>query len=151
MGGAGGSATCPAFPRRTIMLEFYTQIHAVHVWAISLSGLWMTIRGLGLIGGRHWPRSSWAWAVGLAIDGTVLTAAAMLFTILPSVMFADDWLSVKLLFVAIYFAAGYWLLLAEHTRIRQVALLAASMAGYALAYGVARAHDPAGWLAILGM
>ena len=141
----------PVFSQRAIMIEFYPQIHTVHVWAITLSGLCMAIRGLGLICGMHWPCSVLAWSIGLAIDGTVLTVAAMLFSILPAALFANHWLSVKLILVTVYFAAGYWLLLSPQTRIRQLLLLCISMAAYALAYGVARAHDPSGWLAIWGI
>ena len=141
----------PVFSQRAIMIEFYPQIHSVHIWAITMSGLCMAIRGLGLICGMHWPCSVLAWSIGLAIDGTVLTVAAMLFSILPAALFANHWLWVKLIFVVIYFAAGYWLLLSEQTRMRQVLLLATAMAAYALAYGVARAHDPSGWLTIGGI
>lgn len=133
------------------MIEFYSQIHAVHVWAISLSGMWMAVRGLGLLTGAHWPRGIWAWSIGLTIDGTVLTAAAMLFSILPSAILAGHWLAMKLAFVTVYFVAGYWLLLGRQSRIRQTLLLATSMVAYGLAFGVARAHDPSGWLAIWGV
>ena len=71
------------------MLEFYPVIRAVHIAAISLSGAWLIIRGLALLGGMRWP---FAWPIrllGWTIDGTVLTAATMLLTMLPVELFAN--------------------------------------------------------------
>ena len=128
------------------MIEFYPQIHWVHVTAIVLSGAWMVLRGAALLAGMTWPREGLAWSVSLAIDGTVLTAAAMLLSILPTEMFVNHWLTVKLIFVTIYFVCGYALLLMQAGRARQALLLAIAMIAYGLAYGIARAHDPVGWL-----
>ena len=72
------------------MLEFYPQILSVHIASITLSGGWTGLRGLGLLFEMSWPRHFAARLLGWAIDGTVLTAAAMLLTILPSALFAAD-------------------------------------------------------------
>ncbi|MCA8926635.1 MAG: SirB2 family protein [Alphaproteobacteria bacterium] len=133
------------------MIEFYPQVHALHVAAISLSGLWMLLRGLVLLAGMRWARGAAAWTVSLAIDGTVLTAAAMLLTMLPAEMFANHWLTAKLAFVAIYFAAGYAAFLAQRRRRWLALMLAVAMIAYGLAYGIARAHDMLGWWAVWGL
>lgn len=130
------------------MLEFYPVIRAVHVAAISLSGAWLIIRGLALLGGMRWP---FAWPIqllGWTIDGTVLTAATMLLTILPAELFANHWLTVKLAFVGIYFVVGWKALSPAVTRpSRRLVLLAVAAGAFGIAYGIARAHDPMGWFA----
>jgi uncharacterized membrane protein SirB2 len=133
------------------MIEFYQEIRFVHVTAIVLSGIWMALRGAGVLAGMQWPRGVLAWSAGLAIDGTVLTAASMLLTMIPAAAVANHWLTVKLAFVAVYFGCGYALLLTQARRLRQIMLLAAAMAAYWLAYGVVRAHDPLGWLRLWGL
>ncbi|MCA8887334.1 MAG: SirB2 family protein [Parvularculaceae bacterium] len=133
------------------MIEFYQEIRWVHVSAITLSGIWMALRGACLLAGMKWPRGVLAWSVSLAIDGVVLTAASMLLTMFPAEAFANHWLTVKLALVAIYFLCGYGLFLMQAGRVRQIMLLAAAMAAYLLAYGVARAHDPLGWLRLWGL
>ncbi|MDE2562017.1 MAG: SirB2 family protein [Sphingomonadales bacterium] len=129
------------------MIEFYPQILAVHIAAITLSGGWTALRGLGVLAGMDWPRHIAARLLGWAIDGTVLTAAAMLLTILPSGMFANHWLTVKLVFVAIYFAGAWHGLSPGPRKSRRLASLAFCMVAFGLAAGIARAHDPLGWLA----
>ncbi len=129
------------------MFEYYPVIRAVHIAAISLSGAWLLIRGLALLGGMRWP---FAWPVrllGWTIDGTVLTAATMLFTMLPAELFANHWLTVKIAFVAIYFIAG-WIALSPGVirRSRRLVLLAVALGSFCIAYGIARAHDPIGWV-----
>ena len=129
------------------MLEFYPAIRAVHIAAISLSAAWLTIRGLALLGGMRWPHLWPIRLLGWTIDGTVLTAATMLFTMLPAEMFANHWLSVKLAFVAAYFIAGWSALSPAVTERRRLVLLVVALGAFGCAYSIARAHDPLGWFA----
>lgn len=130
------------------MLEFYQPIHAVHIAAISLSGAWLIIRGLALLGGMRWPFAWPARLLGWTIDGTVLTAATMLVTMLPAELFANHWLTVKLAFVGIYFVAGWKAVSPGITRrSRRLVLLAVAASAFGIVYGIARTHDPMGWLA----
>jgi len=129
------------------MIEFYPEIRAVHVAAILLSGAWMALRGGAVLAGWRWPRGTPAWLVAGTIEGTVLTAATMLVTVLPAALFANHWLAVKLGFVALYVVAGYAALVLQSGRGRAAILLAASLAAFMLAWGTARSHHPLGWLA----
>lgn len=129
------------------MLEFYPQILSVHIAAITLSGGWTALRGLGLLFEMRWPRHFGARLLGWVIDGTVLTAAAMLLTILPSGMFANHWLTIKLVFVAVYFAAAWHGFAPGMRRKRSLAAISVSLAAFGIAVGIARTHDPLGWLA----
>ena len=130
------------------MLEFFPEVRAAHIAAISLSGAWLIIRGLALLGGMRWP---FAWPVrllGWTIDGAVLTAATMLVTMLPAELFANHWLTVKLAFVGIYFIAGWKALSPGVTRRSgRLVLLAVAASAFGIAYGIARGHDPMGWFA----
>lgn len=129
------------------MLEFYPQILSVHIAAITLSGGWTALRGLGLAFAMTWPRHFAARLLGWVIDGAVLTAAAMLLTILPSGMFANHWLSVKLAFVALYFAGAWYGLASGMPRKWSLAAIGIALVAFGIAVGIARAHDPLGWLA----
>lgn len=130
------------------MLEFYPAIRAVHIAAISVSGTWLIIRGLALLGGMRWPFALPIRLLGWTIDGTVLTAATMLLTMLPAELFANHWLTVKLVFVAVYFIAGWTALSPGVTRrSRRLVLLAMALSAFGLAFAIARAHDPISWFA----
>ena len=120
------------------MLEFYPAIRSVHIVAISASGLWMALRLLGLLFAMRWPRHWLAWTLGLAIDGTVLTAATMLYSILPPELFANHWLAEKLVLVGVYFVCGYAALIGQWSRARTTGLAAVA----ALAFGLAYARVP---------
>lgn len=129
------------------MLEFYPQIRTVHIAAIMLSGSWMAVRLISLAFGQHWPRSMFAQLLGWTIDGTVLTAATMLLTILPSESFTNHWLTVKLACVALYFGAGWTALSRARSRRKNLLIGTASLASFTCAYAIAKAHDPIIWSA----
>ena len=130
------------------MFEFYPLLRAVHIAAISLSGAWLIIRVLALLGGMRWPFALPIRLLGWTIDGTVLTAATMLLTMLPAELFANHWLAVKLAIAGIYFVAGWKAISPGVTRrSSRVVLLAVAASAFGIVYGIARAHDPMGWLA----
>lgn len=129
------------------MLEFYPQIRSVHIAAVSLSFAWFAIRAVALAFGMNWPRHLLARIPGWTIDGTLLTAATMLLTILPTEAFANHWLTVKLAFVLTYLLAGWTSLQPGWTRRRAGLLALLATFAWFTAYGIARAHNPLGWLA----
>ena len=77
-----------------------------------------------------------------AIDTVLLTAAVMLVAILPSAMFANHWLAVKLALVVALRRAGRRGDAPRAARRLYVAALAAFLA----IVGIALAHHPLGWL-----
>lgn len=129
------------------MLEFYPQIRDVHIAAILLSGGWFALRALAILAGLRWPRALAARVLGWTIDATLLTAATMLWSILPGELFANGWLTAKLVFVAIYLAAGWSSLQPRAMRSCTLALAGTAALAWVLAYGIARSHDPWGWFA----
>lgn len=129
------------------MESFYVEIRAVHIGAVTLSGLLMPLRGFAY----NWLGATWvmAWPVrtlSYVIDTVLLTAALMLTTIIQQFPFVDSWLTMKVLLLVAYIMLGYYALRGRSVRIRW-----ASLAGAALVYGliisVARSHDPLGLFA----
>lgn len=129
------------------MIEFYSQIKWVHVAAVLASGALFLLRGLLV----QLKRENWAMAAPLryfsySIDSVLLTAALMLLTILPHAMYANGWLTVKLLLLVIYVVLGSFALKRGRTpRARLVSYILALLT-YAFMLTVARAHHPLGWL-----
>ena len=128
------------------MIEFYPQIRQVHITAVCLSGALFALRGLGVLVGHSWPRNAVLRYGSYTIDTVLLTAALMLLTILPGAMFANHWLSVKLCFVAAYIVLGIAMMRSRRGRGARAGFYAAALLAYATAFGIARMHNPAGWL-----
>lgn len=79
------------------------------------------MRGLAARAGRaHWALAPPVRYLSYAVDTALLTAALMLFTILPSAVFASGWLAAKL-----------------------------ALRAYGLIFAIARTHDPLGTLRLV--
>ena len=132
------------------MIEFYPEIRLAHVVAVIASGCLFCLRGL-LVTAR---RPGWALAPPLrylsyAIDTTLLTAALMLFTILPSAAFSNGWLAAKLALLPAYIWLG-WLALRRPARpARQFGYFAGALLTYAGMLAIAYTHDPLGPVRLL--
>lgn len=129
------------------LMAFYPQIKWVHVAAVSTSGSLFALRGALVQAGR----SRWAMAAPVrftsyTIDTVLLTAALMLLTMLPAAMFANGWLTTKLILVVVYVVLGTFALKRGSTpRVRTICYLAALLA-FVTIIGIALAHQPLGWL-----
>ena len=129
------------------MIEFYAQIRAAHVVTVLLSGTLFAARGLGVLVGASWPRHPVVRYSSYTIDTALLTAALMLVSILPSALFANHWLTLKLALVVVYIVLGVLAMGRARTpRARLVSYLAA-IAVFVTILGVARRHSPLGWFA----
>ena len=130
------------------MIEYYAQIRFAHVAAVLASGSLFFLRGFLAQSGRN----SWALAgipryASYAIDTTLLTAAMMLLTILPSGIYANGWLAAKLALLPVYIGLG-WVALRAPTPGRRLGFFLGALAAYAGMFSIARTHDPLGPLAI---
>ena len=126
------------------MIEFYAQIRTVHILAVTLSGCLFAVRGLGVLLGMRWPLWAPVRYLSYTIDTTLLTAALMLFTLLPKELFANGWLTTKIVLLVVYIGLGTVALKrARSHRARAIAYVAA-LATFAYIVGVARAHHPLG-------
>lgn len=129
------------------MIEFYAQIKWVHIAAVLASGSLFLLRGLLVQAGR--PTFAMAAPVrylSYSIDTTLLTAALMLVTILPGAMFANGWLTTKLILIVAYVVLGTVALKRGRTpRVRTTCyMLALLVFGFVLS--IARTHQPLGAL-----
>ena len=129
------------------MIEFYAQIKWVHVAAVFASGGLFLLRGLLLQAGQQ--RVAMAAPVrwlSYGIDTMLLTAALMLLTILPHAIYANGWLTAKLVLLVVYVVLGTFALKRGRTpRVRLACYLAALLVfGFMLT--IARAHHPLGAL-----
>ncbi len=132
------------------MIEFYPQIRLVHVTAVIASGTLFFLRGLLVSAGRgEWALQAVPRYLSYAIDTTLLTAALMLLTILPSAVYANGWLAVKLALLPVYIVLGWLALRGSRTGGRQTAYLAGAVLAYVCMFAIARTHDPLGPVRLL--
>lgn len=128
------------------MNEFYPQIRQFHIFVALLSGALFALRGAFVLGGARWPLALPVRWFSYAVDTSLLTAALMLVTILPGAMFANGWLTVKLVLVAAYIVLGVLALKRAKTRAARIVCYQAALAVYLSVYATARTHSPTGML-----
>ena len=129
------------------MIEFYPQIKWLHIAAVLASGSLFLLRGLLLQAGKQGlAMAAPVRYVSYSIDTVLLTAAFMLLTILPSAMFANGWLTTKVVLLVIYIVLGTYALKRGRTpRVRLACYLLALLV-FAFMLTIARGHHPLGAL-----
>ena len=129
------------------LIAFYPQIKWVHIATVCASGSLFALRGaLVQAGLPRWAMAAPVRYLSYTIDTTLLTAALMLLTILPGAMFANGWLTTKLVLVFVYVGLGTFALKRGRTpRIRTICFVAALLV-FMTIIGIALAHHPLGWL-----
>ena len=133
------------------MIEFYPHIKAVHVATVLASGGLFALRGLLVLGGRPaWALAAPVRYLSYAIDTTLLTAALMLLTILPGALFANGWLTAKLVLLVAYVVLGVFALRRGRSPRARLACYVAALATFGFMYSIARAHHPGGIFWLLG-
>ena len=132
------------------MEEFYAQIRAVHVSAVTVSGLLFVLRAgaFNLLDAR-WPRAMPARLLSWGVDTVLLTAALMLMTVVRQYPFVDAWLTVKVLSLVVYIGLGTQAFAMARSRRTRIGFLIAAMAVFGFIVTVAHAHDPLGLFAAL--
>ena len=133
------------------MLAYYLQIKWVHVAAVLASGGLFALRGLLLHLGAGGVAMAWPLRfLSYGVDTVLLTAALMLFTLLPHAMFANGWLALKLLLLPVYVVLGSFALKRGRSPRVRVGCWLAALAVYATMLGIARMHHPLGWFRLVG-
>lgn len=131
----------------TAMFEFYPQIKWVHIACVLASGSLFALRGLLVqLGRASAAQATPLRLLGYSIDTTLLTAALMLLTILPGAMFANGWLTTKLVLLVLYVVLGTLALKRGRTPHTRQWCYATALVTYVFMLGVARMHHPLGWL-----
>ncbi len=126
------------------MIVYYLQIKWLHVLAVLASGALFTLRGGFVLAGARWPMAApWRY-LSYSIDTGLLTAAAMLASILPAAMFANGWLAAKLALLPVYVVLGSFALKRARTQGGRALSYAGSLLVFGFIIGIARAHHPLG-------
>ena len=128
------------------MITFYPDIKLVHMASALTSGGLFALRALAMLAGMRWPRFAAVRYLSYTIDTVLLTGAMMLLTILPAGMFANGWLLAKLVFVGAYVGLGIAAFRPAWSFGMRAGLVLAAVLCFLQVYGIARAHDPRGWL-----
>jgi uncharacterized membrane protein SirB2 len=132
-----------------VLAQHYAQIRLLHICCVAFSGTLFTLRGILRIGNIGWANHQALRFLSYGVDTLLLAAAIALTRVLHQYPFVNGWLTAKLLLLLLYIALG--IITLRHARTsagRSLALLAA-LATFAYIIGVALAHDPAGWFALL--
>lgn len=128
---------------------YYLQILHLHVGCVALSAALFAARGVLRIGdlpGANHRALRWT---SYLVDSTLLGAALVLLVIVRQYPFVDAWLTTKVLLLPVYIVLGTIALRRARTRAGRTIAFAAALLTFAYIVGVALAHDPAGWLALL--
>lgn len=131
------------------MIEFYPQIKWVHVAAVIASGSLFLLRGLAVQAEARWPMVAPVRYLSYGVDTVLLIAALMLLAILPSAVYANGWLAVKLSLLVVYVVLGTLALKRGRTPAIRRATFAGALLVYATMFSVARSHHPLGPLLAL--
>lgn len=132
------------------MEAFYLDIRHVHIAAVSLSGALFFVRAVaGNLFGATWTMAAPVRYLSYTIDSILLTAALMLMTIVHQFPFVDAWLTVKVLLLACYVGLGGFALKRAKSRAARLGFSAAALAVFVFIVGVARTHNPLGFLSLL--
>ena len=129
------------------MIELYPQIKWLHIFLVLLSGALFALRGGAALLDARWPRYALVRYGSYTIDTFLLTSAAMLATILPRAMFSNGWLTIKLVWVVVYIVLGVLAMRPGRSRRARVLCYFAALLVFVGIIGIARQHNPSGWLA----
>jgi len=133
------------------MIEFYQQIKWVHVAAVLSSGGLFALRGLAMLAGARWHMAAPLRYLSYTIDTVLLTAALMLATMLRQYPFVQGWLTTKVLLLVVYVVLGSYALKRGSTPAVRAWTFIAALLVYGFIISVARAHDPRGVFALIGL
>lgn len=128
------------------MIAYYLQIKWVHVFAVLLSGGLFALRGAATLAGQRWPMVAPLRYLSYTVDTVLLTAALMLFTLLPGAMFANGWLATKIVLLVGYVVLGTFALKRAATPRGRALAFVAAIATFATMVSIARTHHPLGWM-----
>ena len=133
------------------MIEFYAEIRWVHIAAVLCSGALFAFRGAVMLAGARWYMAAPLRYLSYTIDTVLLTAALMLATILHQYPFVHGWLTTKVLLLVVYIVVGSYALKRGSTKAVRARAYVAALLVFAFIISVARAHDPRGVFAWLGV
>lgn len=132
------------------LLAWYPQLRTLHIACVLLSGALFLARGSAVLAGAAWPMRRPVRLASYAIDSLLLAAALGLAAILPVALFANGWLTAKIVLLLVYIALGTFALKRARTQRGRALCFLGAIAVFLFMISVARAHHPlgvfAGWM-----
>lgn len=126
------------------MTEYYSGIKLVHIVAVIASGSLFFLRGLGVQAKGQWAMSAPLRYLSYSIDTVLLVAALLLLFILPSAVYDNGWLTLKLCLLVVYIVLGTLALKRGRTARQRLACYVAALMTFFSMYAIARTHQPLG-------
>ena len=126
------------------LVELYPEMKLIHVTAALASGVLFLLRGTAVNWGGSWGMIAPIRYLSYAIDIVLLTAAILLLAILPSAVYSNGWLWLKLTLLIAYIGLGSLALRRGRTVGIRRGCFVAAVAVYTCMYFIARTHDPLG-------
>jgi uncharacterized membrane protein SirB2 len=129
------------------LLAWYPQLRTLHIACVLLSGALFFARGASVLTGAAWPMRKAVRLASYAIDTVLLAAALALVAALPMALFANGWLTTKIVLLLAYIALGTFALKRARTQRSRALCFVGAVALFLFMISVARAHHPLGVLA----
>jgi uncharacterized membrane protein SirB2 len=128
------------------MAAWYLQLRHAHIALALLSVSIFTLRGLLMLARSPRVHSPWLRYPSYAVDTLLLTAAAMLMTVIHQYPFQTSWLTMKVTLLVVYVGFGTVALKRGSTQRVRAAAFVVALLTVGFLYTVARAHHPLGIL-----
>jgi uncharacterized membrane protein SirB2 len=132
------------------MLEFYPEVRLLHIALAIATGLLFAARGMLVqFGQPSVANHAVVRYLSYTIDTALLTTALMLLTMLRLSPLETGWLAAKIALLVVYVVLGSLALRRAPTARAKRLCFVGALTSYGLMLGIARAHDPLGWLRLL--
>ncbi|MGY0194647.1 SirB2 family protein [Leptothrix sp. BB-4] len=124
----------------------YPGIRHAHIGLVITSGGLFTLRWLATLAGARWPMAAHWRHTSMVVDTLLLVAGATLWVGLGLNPLVQHWLAAKLALLVVYIVLGTFALKRARGWLARALCGAAALAVLVTMFGIARHHDPAGWL-----
>jgi uncharacterized membrane protein SirB2 len=129
------------------MAGTYADLRLLHIALAVATGALFALRGVLVQSGRASLANHAAVRyLSYTIDTALLAAALMLLTMLRLSPLSTGWLAAKIVLLVVYILLGSLALRRAPTQRAKRLCFVGALASYGLILGIARAHDPLGWL-----
>lgn len=124
----------------------YPGIRHAHIGLVITSGGLFGLRWLATLAGARWPMAAHWRHTSMVVDTLLLVAGATLWIGLGLNPLVQHWLGVKLALLIVYIVLGTFALRRARGWLTRAVCGLAALAVLVTMFGIARQHDPAGWL-----
>jgi uncharacterized membrane protein SirB2 len=104
----------------------YRALKVVHVSAATSRGGLFAARGAGVLASRRWPTVAPVRYASFIVDSLLLAAAALVIA-LPTPVFRNAWLAIKLWLVGVYIVLANYAIRRGRTRASRALFLVAAL------------------------